>query len=170
MGSCLKNRKWEGPHSTTYKYLFSQRKLFFWDGSTPHSSNSVANAPEKPSALAGTCLLPLYHWLAPSSWQHCSFPSFPWLWSSTSWEKPWDAERQEPSTFPGIPPLFSDKRNQRLDSVWKEMRNRVWVTENMIRWKIIPTITGKVGRISLAGINTGEHVRWLGWSLLVVKA
>lgn len=122
MSSCLKNRKWEGPHSTTYVYLFSQRKrkLFFLDGSSPHSSNSVANAPEKPSASAGTYLLPLYHWLAPSSWQHHPFPSFPLLWSSTSWEKPWDEERQEPSTFPL---LFSNKRNQRLDSIRKEMRN-----------------------------------------------
>lgn len=41
--------------------------------------------------------------------------------------------------------------------------------KNMIREKIIPITTGKVGRIPLAGINTGEHVTQLGWSLLVVK-
>lgn len=85
------------------------------------TSNSEANAPGKPSASAGTYLLLLCHWLAPSSWQHGSFPSL--LWSSTSWEKPWEAERQEPSTFPGIPVLFSDKRSQWLDSIWKELRN-----------------------------------------------
>lgn len=31
--------------------------------------------------------------------------------------------KTEPSTFLGIPLLFSDKSNQQLDSIWKEMRN-----------------------------------------------
>lgn len=73
--------------------------------------------------------------------------------------------------MPGIPVLFSNKMNQPLDSIWKEMRNGYNVVRRraMIRGKIIPLTARKAGRNSLAGINAGGHVRWLAWSLPIFK-
>ena len=78
---------------------------------------------------------------------------------------------KSPSHYQGFLFFTSDKTNQARDSIREEMRNGYNLVQvrDMIRGKIIPLNVGKAGRNSLAGVNVGGHVRWSGWSLLILK-
>lgn len=163
MTSPLKSRKWEGPCSTTYLFSQRNRRLFF-EMAAPHTAQTQCSwntlrlcrdIPVAPLPLACTFLMSASLFLIfvvkqlretmscrKTSAFHISRDS-----SSFQWQK-------EPATWLHV------EGNEKWIA---------WARENMIRGKIIPTTTGKVGRISLAGISTGEHVRWLGWSLQVVN-